>query len=159
MKKFLSFAVAMFAFCAIYAQSFTLRNEARITLAINWSEAHIMGYTEMEVVNFEKDWYKDQPVLLEKLTEAYNDKMQGKLPAVNDFESNYTLELRPLVVAAKDDVTCYAVIKDKSGAVVAELDKFRVEGSHVGTFLHGLGNSLKAAGKKMAKVVKKQYLK
>ena len=159
MKQFILVLVAMVAFGATFAQGLTLRNETRITLSINWSEASILGYTEQEIVNYEKDWNKDQPVLLEKMLDAYNDKMAYTLPAVKGFESNYTLELRPLVVVAKDEMTCYAVIKDREGNVVAKLDQFHAEGSHVGTFLHSLGNCLKDAGRKMAKRVRKQYLK
>ncbi|MBP5344762.1 MAG: hypothetical protein J6Y99_00965 [Bacteroidales bacterium] len=159
MKQFILVLVAMVAFGVTYAQNLSLRNETRVTLAINWSEASIMGYNEKEVVNFEKDWNKDQPVLLKKMVDAYNKKMGWTLPGITEFESNYTLELRPLVVRAKDDITCYAVIKDREGNVVAQMDKFHAEGSHVGTFLHGLGNSLKDAGEKMAKKIRKQYLK
>lgn len=159
MKQFILVLVAMVAFGVTYAQNLSLRNETRVTLSLNWSEASIMGYNEKEVINFEQDWNKDQPVLLRKMVDAYNKKMGYRLPGITDFESNYTLELRPIIVRAKDDITCYAVIKDREGNIVAKLDKFDAEGSHVGSFLHSLGNSLKDAGEKMAKKVRKQYLK
>ena len=92
MKQFILVLVAMVAFGVTYAQNLSLRNETRVTLSLNWSEASIMGYNEKEVINFEQDWNKDQPVLLRKMVDAYNKKMGYRLPGITDFESNYTLE-------------------------------------------------------------------
>ena len=159
MKK-LIFSLLAIALCGTaLADGFALKGERRIKLAINWSEASILGYTADEIVTYEQDWYVDQPVLLEKMSKFYNRKMADVLPCVLGVETNYTLELRPLRVNKKGDMTCYAVILDREGKVVETLRNFKAQGGHCGTFLNLVGDGMKSAGKQMAKQVRKRLKK
>ena len=155
LKTLFILLLAMVAFSATYAQKFSLRNEKRITLSVNWSEATIVGYTDQEIINYEPDWEKDQPALLRHLWEKYNKKMGMQLPGALNVTSNYTLELRPLTVNKNGDMLCYAVILDHEGTVVAQLPKFQAEGGHVGTFLNLVGDGMKSAGTQLGKRIKK----
>ena len=155
MKKLLFFLCAFCLSAMAQAGDFSLMEERMITLSVNWSEASIVGYTAENIGSYEHDWDKDQPVLLQKLTLKYNKHLGAALPAVMEGDNNYTVELRPLHVSDRGNMTCYAVIKDRQGNVVETLPKFKAKGGHCGTFLNLVGDGMKSAGKQLAKQVNK----
>lgn len=159
MKKMILSLLAIALCGTALADGFALKGERRVKLAINWSEASILGYTADEIVTYEQDWFVDQPFLLEKMSKFYNREMAEVLPCFSGVETNYTLELRPLKVNKKGNMTCYAVVIDREGKVVETLRTFKANGGHCGTFLNLVGDGMKSAGKQMAKQVRKRLKK
>ncbi|MCR5395761.1 MAG: hypothetical protein K6E86_10225 [Bacteroidales bacterium] len=158
-KRFLSLLVAVIVCGTAFAEEFSLQGETRVAMRINWSEAVIgAGYTAETILSYEQDWNKDQPVLLDKLVSKYNSQLGYELPAVKNVVANYTIELRPLMVNDKGDMSCYAVVLDSQGQEVYRIKQFKAEGGHCGTFLNLVGDGMKSAGKKLAKLVKKELL-
>jgi len=154
MKKIIVSTLCLFFLCAaLSAQSLAfLKDETRVGLKIDFSEAAINGYTEANILDFEEDWEKDQPVLFEKfqmkLNEYQRDRQFGHFP-----EANYTLIYKPLIINRKGDMKGYFVIEDKDGNEVANIKGISVEGGKFGTFLNLVGDGMKSSGKAVSKMI------
>lgn len=155
MKKVLLTCLAMCLTMMALADDFSLRGERKVTLCVDWSEATIVGFTSKNINTYEPDWDKDQNVLLMKMVLTFNKHLGAALPAVKEGDTNYTIELRPIFVSDRGDMTCYAVIKDRQGNVVETFPNFKAEGGHCGSFLNLVGDGMKSSGKQLAKRVKK----
>lgn len=158
MKRFLAAVIAVCFVASAMAQSFSLKGEQRVGFRVNWDEATIEGYTAQSIVEHEKDWEVDQPVLVGKFLAKYNERLGVKLPAIVNNDVNYTIELRPIHVSGKGDMTCYAIVVDRNGNEVARMDNFRAEGGHFGSLLNLIGDGMTSAGKQVAKRVQKKWL-
>ena len=108
MKKIIA---ALLIFSALFtvanAQKVTgtfapLRDEARVRMNIDFSEADIMGMSEEEFADFEKDWNHDKVDILAYLYENANDALNGAISVGNyKQETEYTLDLVVRTVNAR----------------------------------------------------------
>ena len=136
-----------------------LKNEARVDMKLNYSEAVIAGYEESNILTFEKDWEKDQAVLFAKMVGPYNDKLGETLPAGNFTNANYTIEVRPTVIQKNGNIVGYFVVVNAEGTELYRSQKFSAKGGTFGTFLNLVGDGMKSTGKVIANMVKKELKK
>ena len=113
MKKILATLAALAAlFTTAYSQTVTgtfapLKDQARVKMVINFSEADIMGMSEDEFRDFEKDWEKDKPTILAHFYSAANVALGGVLMVGNyKFETDYTLLLQVRSVDSRGNYDC-----------------------------------------------------
>ena len=67
MKKVLLVLMLCCLTTTMFAQGLDfLKNEANVGMKLNYAEANIAGFNESNILTFEKDWEKDQPILLMK---------------------------------------------------------------------------------------------
>ncbi|MCF0180066.1 MAG: hypothetical protein HUJ97_07480 [Bacteroidales bacterium] len=158
MKRTFALLALLFSFSVLsYGQKLQfLKNESRIKLVINYSEASIVGHNEDTILGFEEDWEIDQPILYSKLTEKFNGKMGNGLVAGEFKSSNYTMEVRPLIIKRSGYILAYFVILDNDGNEVYHSKDLKADGGILGTFLNLLGDGMRQLGIKMAKEVKKE---
>ena len=160
MKKYLFVLMMSCLTTTMFAQGLGfLKNEARVDMKLNYSEAVIAGYEESNILTFEKDWEKDQAVLFAKMVGPYNDKLGETLPAGNFSNANYTIEVRPTVIQKNGNIVGYFVVLDAAGTELYRSQKFSAKGGTFGTFLNLVGDGMKSTGKVIANMVKKELKK
>lgn len=157
MKRIIILSVIMTTFVTLlHAQSLSfLKEETQVQLELDFSEAAINGYTEANIVEYEEDWVKDQPVLYSKLSESLNmsqsDRQFGKFS-----QARYTLIFRPLLINKRGDLKGYFVVIDNnSKEVLATVRGITAKGGKFGTFLNLVGDGMKHSGKEITKKIRK----
>lgn len=160
MKKFFAILMTMCIGAALHAQSMSfLKNESKISMRLNYSEANIAGFTEATILSLEEDWNKDQPVLFAKLTDEYNDKMKKKLPAGMFSDANYVIEVRPTDIRKNGTITFYFVILSNGGEEMYRSGNLKGKGGTFGSLLNLIGDGMRSTGEEIAKVVAKELKK
>lgn len=160
MKKVLLFLVLGCLTTTVFAQGLDfLKNEANVGMKLNFAEANIAGFNESNIMTFEKDWEKDQPILLMKMIEHYNNKMAKKLPASTFADGKYTIEARPVMIKKNGKITGYFVVLNADGTEMYRSAKFKAEGGTFGSFLNLLGDGMKSTGDAIAKIISKELKK
>ena len=72
----------------------SLREEARVQMNIDFSEADIMGMSEAEFADYEKDWTHDKVQILNLFYENVNDALNGAIVVGNYKQgTDYMLDL------------------------------------------------------------------
>jgi len=156
MKKFITLAVLLFACSwAMHAQSLLfMKNETRVKLVIDFSEAAINGYSEENILEFEEDWEVDQPALYGKLASSMNEAQEERQYGKFD-KARYTLVFRPQLINGSGNVKGYFVITDADGRELAKVYGISARGGKYGTFLNLVGDGMKHVGPVIAKKVNK----
>ena len=133
-----------------------LREEARIRMNIDFSEADIMGMSEAEFTDYEEDWTHDKVQILNLFYENVNDALKGNL-VVGDYklETDYTLDLVVRTVNTRGDYDCdlylYRNMDDGSQEFVAEALGVYARGGKIGTKLNLMKDGAKHTGKELGK--------
>lgn len=162
MKKIIA---ALLIFSALFtvanAQKVTgtfapLRDEARVRMNIDFYEADIMGMSEEEFADFEKDWNHDKVDILAYLYENANDALNGAISVGNyKQETEYTLDLVVRTVNARGDYDCdlflFRNLADGSQEFVAEAEGINARGGKIGTKLNLMKDGAKHTGKALGK--------
>ena len=122
-----------------------LREEARIRMNIDFSEADIMGMTEAEFTDYEEDWTHDKVQILNLFYDVGDYKL----------ETDYTLDLVVRTVNTRGDYDCdlylYRNMDDGSQEFVAEALGVYARGGKIGTKLNLMKDGAKHTGKELGK--------
>lgn len=147
MKYFFLVIAILFSYSYSIAQDLAfLRNERRVNLEFNYEEASINGYEESNILSFEKDWLVDQPKLIQKFVQAYNET--GVMPVVGQFESaNFTLQVRPIVISDHGNMSFYAIVLNEEGEQIYSTSMLNAKGGRFGSFLNLVGDGMKSSGR------------
>ena len=134
----------------------SLREEARIQMNIDFSEADIMGMSEAEFTEYEEDWTHDKVQILNLFYENVNDALKGNLVVGNyKQETDYTLDLVVRTVNSRGDYDCdlylYRNMDDGSQEFVAEALGVNARGGKIGTKLNLMKDGAKHTGKELGK--------
>ena len=133
-----------------------LREEARIQMNIDFSEADIMGMSEAEFTEYEEDWTHDKVQILTLFYENVNDALKGNLVVGNyKQDTAYTLDLVVRTVNTRGDYDCdiylYRNLDDGSQEFVAEALGVNARGGKIGTKLNLMKDGAKHTGKELGK--------
>ena len=133
-----------------------LREEARVRMNIDFSEADIMGMSEDAFTDYERDWTHDKVQILSLFYENVNDALNGAFVVGNYNQgTGYTLDLVVRTVSARGDYDCdvylYRNLDDGSQEFVAEALGIYARGGKIGTKLNLMKDGAKHTGKALGK--------
>ena len=133
-----------------------LREEARVLMNIDFSEADIMGMSEEAFTDYEKDWTHDKVQILNLFYENVNDALNGAIVVGNYKQgTDYMLDLVVRTVNARGDYDCdvylYRNLDDGSQEFVAEALGINARGGKIGTKLNLMKDGAKHTGKALGK--------
>ncbi len=158
MKKIFAFLMFATAVCVANAQriegSFdVLKNEARVNFQLNYSKASIHGMTEAEFAEYEEDWHKDMPQIVDDFLSGLNSQISymvsfGKYPS-----SRYTLRVDVSYVEV--DGSCYSnvLLLDSDSNVVAKIVGLQASGGMYGTKLYLIKKGAERSGRKIGRII------
>ena len=167
-KRLLLFLVCS-CFYALYAaaQEVTVNNLAilkpgsNINLEIDFSQCSIMGMTENDFSKYERDWFKDKPVIIVKFQKGINSKLDGILNVGSFSNSPYFLKVTVKSISEVGNLFCDAVMTDKSGKVLFRVKN--VNGGNEPPFLPGTKLAkikiwANLTGRALGSIIKSEYL-
>lgn len=165
--KYLMLALCCFVFHTISAQETgerpltNVKPGSKINLIMDFSEAIIMGKTEEEFADYEKDWYKDKPSIINKFEKGITSRLSGVLKVGNYPEAAYTLRVKVKVITDMGNLFCDAAVVDASGNELFGVTK--INGGKEPLFLPGSKLAKMKVwalivGRSLGGAIKKEYL-
>lgn len=131
-----------------------LRDENRVNVRLTFANARIHGMTEAEFAKYEKDWYKDMPVIIGGFVNDLNYEIDGWLRFGNYPEAKYTLEVSVVEVATDGSIDSDVnLINNSDGNVVAKYSCLRAGSVPWGTKLYLIKASVSGSGEKFGEIL------
>ncbi|MDO4462692.1 MAG: hypothetical protein Q4C30_09440 [Bacteroidia bacterium] len=137
----------------------SLKGESILNVEVDYSEAMIHGMGEADFAVVEQDWYVDKPEIISYIIEYMQDELGNKISVGKTSGANYTLVVLPQSIRRKGDTISRAILKDKDGNELCEIDKIEAEGGTFGTKLNLIKDGAKETGTVLGKYLKKQLKK
>lgn len=157
MKKLL-FTIALITLClpGIAQQktgSFSqIRNESRVKMIIDYSNASFMGMTESQFSEYEKDWEHDKIEMVSLYYSYANEELKGKLTLGDyTFETPFTLKLIVRSIDVKGNHDCDLVFLNEYGEELANVIGLRADGGTFGSKLNLMKDGAKHTGETIGK--------
>ncbi|MBQ6311347.1 MAG: hypothetical protein IJK74_07365 [Bacteroidales bacterium] len=161
-KVLLTLILAVVGFSAM-AQQVTgtfapLKNQARVKMIVDYSEADIMGMPEEQFYTYEKDWAKDKIVALSQLYSAANEVLSKKAFSVGNysFDTDYTLYIFVRSVDVKGNHDCDLVLVANDEVEVGRANGIRASGGRFGSKLNLMKDGMEHTGTAVGKFLLKQ---
>lgn len=123
-RRYILLALLSAIFMIVDAQVVTVNDMSavkpgsKINFVIDFSKASIMGMNEKDFSNYEKDWNKDRPTIVDRFQKGVNSKLSDMLRVGSYPDSEYTMKVTVKTISDMGNVYCDAVIVDKSGTVI-----------------------------------------
>lgn len=167
MKKIiLLFTVALFSL-SLQAQVVTVNDMStikpgsKINYVIDFSQASIMGMTETDFSNYEKDWLDDKPSVKGKFLKGVNSKLDGVLRLGTYKDSPYTLKVIVTTITDLGNIICDASLISSDGKELFNVKN--ISGGKEPPFLPGTKLAkikvwANLTGRNLGGVIKSEYL-
>ncbi len=160
MKKFF----VLFLLClplVAYSQKITsgslnvLKNQAKVNLELDFSQAIIHGMNEDDFEIYERDWNRDKPQVIAYFTAEASDRCDkiaiGRFP-----DAEYTLKIIVLRINTSGDFTCAGELHNKSNEVVATITGISDKGGRIGSKLNLIKDGAKHTGERLGIFLRKK---
>lgn len=132
-----------------------LKDQARVNLEIDFSEASIHGMSEDDFAVYERDWNRDKEQIIShfriEAAESCDKVIIGPYP-----DAEYTIKVIVLRINTKGDFTCIGELRNKSGEVLASISGISDTGGRVGSKLNLIKDGAKHTGEKFGIFLRKQ---
>ena len=123
-----------------------LKDEVRVKMTVDFSEATILGMTEDEYAAYEKDWLKDKPEVISYYSGFASIELQPKLVVADyKFETRYTLLLKVRMIDASGN-TDSDLFLFEGNEEVARAEGIFANGGVFGTKLNLIKDGAKHSG-------------
>lgn len=167
MKKIiLLFAVVLFAL-SLQAQVVTvnemssIKPGSKINYFIDFSQASIMGMTETDFSNYEKDWQDDKPSIKGKFLKGVNFKLDDVLRLGTYKDSPYTLKIIVTTITDLGNIICDASLINSDGKELFHVKN--ISGGKEPPFLPGTKLAkikvwANLTGRNLGSIMKSEYL-
>lgn len=159
MKKFL-FTITLITICLSgSAQQKTgsfsqIRNEARVKMIIDYSEASFMGMSESQFSEFEEDWVHDKVEMVSLYYSSANEKLKGVLTLGDySFETPFTLRLMVRSIDVKGNHDCDLFLLNKDGEELAKIIGLRAKGGTFGSKLNLMKDGAEHTGEEIGSLL------
>lgn len=134
---------------------------ARINYSVDFSQASIMGMTEEDFSQYEKDWQEDKPSVVGKFLKGINSKLDGVLRVGSYKDSAYMLKVTVTSITEQGNVICDASIADPEGTEIFHVKN--VNGGKEPPFLPGTKLAkikvwANLTGRSLGGIIKSEYL-
>lgn len=158
--------VTMFTM-TLHAQVVTMNNMssikpgAKINYVVDFSQASIMGMTETDFSNYEKDWQEDKLSVIGKFQKGANSKLDGILRLGSYKDSPYTLKVSVISVTDLGNIICEVSLSDTEGTELFHVKN--VNGGKEPPFLPGTKLAkikvwANLTGRSLGNILKSEYL-
>ena len=120
-RKYFFLALCCMFSMIVTAQEVTISNlssikpGSKINYVIDFSKSTIMGMTETDFSNYERDWNKDKPSIVVKFQKGLNNKLDGVLNFGTYTDSSYTLNITVNNISEVGNIYCDATLTNKEG--------------------------------------------
>lgn len=132
-----------------------LKDEARVKMNIDFSEADIMGMSEEEFTVYETDWTHDKVEIISLFYTLANEAMNGALVVGNyKFETDYTLDLLVRTVDIRGNYDCDLILLQETEnglEEVAKAEGLYARGGLFGTKLNLMKDGARHTGDALGK--------
>ena len=132
-----------------------LRGEEYVKVVVDYSNALIMDMTEEEFAEYEEDWYKDQPMIMDKFMKI-NDELGDKLRVSKIKTSNYTLRWAVEWIDKDGTIMSDFYLETADGEVIAVIKRVKGKGGTFGTKLYLIKTGAERTGKVLGEFIRKQ---
>lgn len=166
-RRYMLLALLCSIFMVVDAQVVTVNKMSavkpgsKINLVIDFSKATIMGMSETEFSNYEKDWKKDQPTIISRFRKGVNSKLNDMLNIGAFPSADYTMKVTVKTISDMGNVYCDAVIVDMNGTVIFSVNN--VNGGSEPPILPGsklarIKSWAYLTGRSLSSILKSEYL-
>lgn len=159
MKKLL-FTITLITLCLSgIAQQKTgsfsqIRNESRVKMIIDYSEASFMGMSESQFSEFEEDWLHDKVEMVSLYYSSANEKLKGVLTLGDyNFETPFILKLLVRSIDVKGNHDCDLIFLNKDGEELAKVIGLRADGGTFGSKLNLMKDGAEHTGEAIGKML------
>ncbi len=136
-----------------------VKNAEKINFVVDYSKTSFNGKNEAAFSEYEEDWQKDKPEVIDYILAGVRDNLKGKISFGEFADAEYTLTIYPIEIERKGDTEAEATITDKQGNVICSMKDFEGEGGTFGTKLNLIKDGAKELGQNVGKFLKKQIRK
>ena len=130
-----------------------LNNERVVHFEISFASASIHGMTETEFAQYEGDWYKDMPSIVEHFVENLNEHMHNRVHFGNYPTANYKLRVEVINVSVKGDFDSDVFLIDREGNTVAKMIRLIARGGRIGTKLNLIKDGAEHSGELLGDIL------
>ena len=166
MKKAFCLLLLMAIFIPSNAQRITfgsfslLRDQIRVKLIVDFSEADIMGMTEQEFSEYEEDWEHDKVEIVSLFHNYANEKLKGRLMLGNyrqDTAFMLQLVVRTVDVRGNYDCDLYLLGNGENGekVVLAKAEGLSARGGKFGSKLNLMKDGAEHTGTELGRFLLK----
>ena len=132
-----------------------LKNQARVNLELDFSQAVIHGMSEDDFDIYERDWSRDKDQIKAFFMIAASDRCTNLI--IGPFpEAEYTLRVIVLRINTQGDFTCIGELRNKSGDVLATITGISDKGGRFGSKLNLIKDGAKHTGERFGIFLRKQ---
>lgn len=166
MKRSLIAFLLICLFQCVTAQTVTLNSlpknlkGIRMNFKVDFSNALILGMSEEQYAEYEKDWQEDKPTIVNNFRTATNLAL-GKLYGVGDYANTpYTVNVIVNTITDKGFFICDVDIIDENDKVVFHLDYLtggKEPAIGIGTKLARMKFWATLTGKALGGILKKEF--
>lgn len=132
-----------------------LKNQPRVNLEVDFSQASIHGMSEDDFAIYERDWNRDKDQIIAhfriEASERCDNLVIGPYP-----DAEYTIKVIVLRVNMKGDFICIGEVRNKAGELIATIDGISERGGHVGSKLNLIKDGAKHTGERFGIFLRKQ---
>lgn len=160
MKKLGAFILMGMMTAGCYAQKLVegsladLKNESRMNIEMNYSNAVLKGMSFKDYVAQEENWNTGVKNIQAKFVEEFNKSNKGKITVGSFDNAKYTLRIDAIKVEKRGTTTADAVVVDAEGKTIAKISKIEGEGGKWGTHLNLMGDGATNMGAALGKFFK-----
>ena len=159
--------LTLFCFCSIVLSAqneyklSSIKPGSKINYVIDFSHSIIMGLSETDFANYEKDWNKDKISIITKFQKGINNKLDGLLNIGTYMDSPYTLMVTVKNISDVGNIFCDVTITDDNGQILFAVKN--VNGGAEPPFLPGTKLAkikiwASLTGRSLGGILKSEYL-
>lgn len=133
MKRVSSLLLLCMLTTSLFAQKVTsgslssLKDSRTLNVKIDFSQADIHGMNEATYAEYEKDWNKDKPAVIESFIKGANLSSKKDLMFGQFSSGKYTLLIKVKVISDDYRIFTSADIIDSESNVIATIDDLNIE--------------------------------
>lgn len=132
-----------------------LKNQARVNIELDFSQAVIHGMSEDDFDIYERDWSRDKDqvktIFMIEASDRCTNLVIGHFPEVE-----YTIKVVVLRINTQGDFTCMGELRNKSGEVLATITGISDKGGRFGSKLNLIKDGAKHTGERLGIFLRKQ---